>query len=85
MVGLGQVGQLEINGEGLGDALRVADAEPRNNLARFRESGVAEVRRRALLQRMFTVVDEQPAQQLHRMQQVLPGLFDQNPAQQCAE
>ena len=48
VVGLGKIGEFEINGECFGNAMGLIDGETSDNFPRLVEQGIFEIRRRSL-------------------------------------
>ena len=80
MIGLGQVGEFEVDREGLGDAVRVVDRQAADQRAGFGHQPGPEFFR-AGRRRLLAVLDQHPAQALHNFEKSFAFLLHQNPPQ----
>src|SRR5437588_12831819 len=82
MVGLGEIRQLEVNGESLADLVRILDGEAAYDLPRLQKRLILEIRRTRIL---MPVLNEKPAQMFDHIEQGLAALFNENLAEQQAQ
>ncbi len=84
MVGFGEVGEFEIDGEGFGDAVGVFDGQAADDFAGAGHQALVEFRFAAVGE-LFATFDEQVAQLLDHVEEGCPFLLDEDAPEQNSE
>src|SRR5258708_1364244 len=85
MIRLSEVGELEVDGESLGDAVGVIDGEAADDFAGLRHQPSLEFFGGGSDRRLIAMLDQEPAQALDYLEEGFAFLLDKDTAQQYAE